>query len=203
MTSLVSLPKCHVGLTGATFDPSLTFYEWADTGKRVVRLKESIQWLLGDWLNFGIKRYLEESGKETRSYRVKYKAALESLPYENGTLRDFAWVAGAIELSRRRDKLSFGHHREIAGIDGNEKQDHYLDLAEKDELSVADLRALIRNNAAEFHRRASPAGDPSPTQWTTQLIIWTSNQEPQSWPKPRRDAWKKELAPLVEFYGKL
>jgi len=41
---------------------------------------------------------------------------------------DTGWVAGAIETSRRRDVLSWSHHREVAGLIPKE-QDRLLDLA--------------------------------------------------------------------------
>ncbi len=57
-------------------------------------------WAIGDWLNYGERRYGE-----------MYAQAVDATGYENGTLRDAKWVSGAYELSIRIYNLSFAHHR--------------------------------------------------------------------------------------------
>ena len=43
-----------------------------------------------------------------------YKRAAEITGLNEGTLRDFKYLAGCFELSVRTDKLSWRHHREAA-----------------------------------------------------------------------------------------
>jgi len=62
-----------------------------------------MQWWLGDWLNYGERQYGE-----------MYSQAIEEVNLDYGTLRNFKYVSSRIELSRRRDKLSWFHHREVA-----------------------------------------------------------------------------------------
>ena len=54
---------------------------------------------------------------KARKYGEKYSQALELGDYERGTLRNAAWVAGHIEMSRRRDNLSWSHHNEVADLE--------------------------------------------------------------------------------------
>jgi len=58
-------------------------------------------WWIGDWLAFGERKYGE-----------MYEKALEVTEKDYGVLRNAVSVAGKIEMSRRRDNLSWGHHRE-------------------------------------------------------------------------------------------
>lgn len=51
-----------------------------------------------------------------RAYGRKYAAALERTGYDYGTLRDAKGVATSVELSRRRDNLTWAHHREVAAL---------------------------------------------------------------------------------------
>jgi hypothetical protein len=58
---------------------------------------------LGDWLLYGEK-----------NYPGRYRGAVEQTGLDYQTLRNYAWVARAFSLSRRRDRLSFQHHAEVA-----------------------------------------------------------------------------------------
>lgn len=122
-----------------TGDP--TYEEWEAVGETLRFLEGSIRFAIGDWLRYGERKWGE-----------KYAQASEETGYSEGTLRDSAWVASAVDLSLRSDKLSFAHHKEVASLrlpDGApdvEKQRHYLDLAEDQELSRAKLRHVIQQD---------------------------------------------------------
>lgn len=201
--SLIPLPKCTVTLTGATFDKSMTFEEWVEVGRKAVRVSQSVQWLIGDWLNFGWCKYVQQSvGVEDRVYGMKFRVALDSLPYEYGTLRNLSSICNSIELSRRRDKLSFKHHAEVSPY-SPDLQTKYLDIAEKESLSVADLRDLIRKEHSNPLVSMEYQPHKSPSSWATKLSVWYPSQKPEEWPPERRNAWKRELAPSVDFYNRL
>lgn len=93
----------------------------------------SVMWWIGDWLRFG-----------ERKYGQMYEQALEATDRSYKTLRNAAYVGNQIELSRRRDNLSWGHHAEVAALDPGQ-QDYWLDLAETEDLSVMKLRAAIHH----------------------------------------------------------
>jgi N6-adenosine-specific RNA methylase IME4 len=101
-------------------------------GNALKQMERSVMWWIGDWVNFGERRYGE-----------KYAQALEATPYEYATLRDAAWVAGRIELSRRRDNLSWSHHRVAAALATQEEADEILARAVAEKLSRNDLRAEV------------------------------------------------------------
>ncbi len=51
-----------------------------------------------------------------------------------------------MEYVRRRTELSWGHHREVAPLEPSE-QEKWLDIAEKEELSVHRLRNKIKKES--------------------------------------------------------
>ena len=95
----------------------ITFEEWEDIGFRIMSVTKSCMWWLGDWWAFGEHRYGERAAQ-----------ALES-DYSFQTFMDAGWVSNKIETSRRREALSWSHHREVAALKPNEK-DALLDYAE-------------------------------------------------------------------------
>jgi len=198
----IAIPNCTVTLTGASFEESISFDEWLEIGRKAVRVSYAIQWLIGDWLNFGWKTYVDKSGTEDPVYRVKYKNAVDNLPYEYITLRHFSWVSRSVDLCRRRHELSFNHHQEVASL-RPKQQSHYLAMAVEHGLSVADLRELIRSGAPKAANADVEKPNPSPSSWASKLSIWFLNQKLSQWTDDRRKAWKEELRPLVEIYNRL
>jgi hypothetical protein len=84
------------------------------------------------------------------------------------SLRNMAWVASQFDLSLRSDKLTWSHHVLLAPLDAGEKR-HWLDRAEQQRLSVADLRIELRGRerkrlaaerAAAGESGATPAEHP-------------------------------------------
>ena len=72
------------------------------------------------------------------------------------TITDAKWVAGRFEISRRRENLTWSHHREVAGIEDDAEQDAFLDAAETGGWSKKRLRAEVRRRNAA--RRGSVNG---------------------------------------------
>jgi hypothetical protein len=90
-------------------------------------------WWVGDWLQYGAARWGE-----------KYVEASRITGFDAKTLRNIAYVAARFDLSRRRDKLTWTHHAEVAALDVPD-QDLWLDRALKERLSARDLRVALRS----------------------------------------------------------
>ena len=133
--SLVKIPKCDISKNKLEFDPSLTFDEWKEAGRFLKQVEGSVQFWVGDWLNFGKKKY--EHGK--------YELALQELGYEYHTLRKLSYVSDEVESDRRRSLLDFSHHAEVAPLPP-EEQSQWLDKAEHEQLSVRELRTQIKES---------------------------------------------------------
>jgi hypothetical protein len=110
----------------------IEYPEWIEAGRYLGALGRGHQWWIGDWIRFGTKQWGE-----------KYAEAARLTGYDRGSLRNLAWVASQFSLSRRRDKLTWTHHLEVAPLKPDE-QDQWLDRAIEEKLSAADLRIELR-----------------------------------------------------------
>jgi hypothetical protein len=117
---------------GLRLEDGLEFDAWCEIGKKIAGFANASAWWIADWLHFG-----------QWEYGSKYLEAVAATGFDEGTLRNMASVAGRVEMSRRRDKLSFGHHVVVAALDP-EAQDAWLIRAEAEGLSVMALREQIR-----------------------------------------------------------
>lgn len=118
--------------SGLSIADGLKYENWEQIGHCIVQGRSAMQWALGDWLNYGESNYGE-----------MYSQAIDMTGYSENTLRTTKWVASRFQLSRRRDNLSFSHHREVAGLPA-EQADSILDKAERDALPTTAVRELAR-----------------------------------------------------------
>lgn len=114
--TLISLPIASfakITPAGIEFaaEAAPTFLEWDELGRHLVSVEKGVQFCMGDWLNFGEKKFGE-----------KYSDALSLTGACYQTLRDYAWVASNVPLSARADKLSWRHHREVAKLEPKEQK---------------------------------------------------------------------------------
>lgn len=101
---------------------------------------KAIHWYLGDWMLHGECHIGQE-----------YTQALDDTGYDVGTLQTDIGVAKAFAAIRRRDSLSFEHHRLVRYLDP-EKQDEWLDRSERESLTTAQLRRLLQD-AGDIKKR--------------------------------------------------
>ncbi len=131
-TSLVVPQTEYLQPAALALPEGLSFEEWQDVGRFLEQTNGAVQWWLGDWLNYGEAAYGE-----------KYAQALDAERWEYGALRNMAYVAGRVEMSRRRDNLSFSHHAEVASLDPD-VQDRLLGAAAEKGLTRQGLRDAVR-----------------------------------------------------------
>jgi hypothetical protein len=121
--------------TSLTLPRKLTYDQWAVIGPRIARVRKFATWALCDWLNFGERKYGET-----------FTQAAASTGLEPEYLRILKSVGGAVDPSRRRESLSFTHHRLVAPLDPD-LQDKFLSQAEENEWNVEQLRREIKDAA--------------------------------------------------------
>jgi hypothetical protein len=107
--------------------------QWLEFGRALGRLGRNNKWWLGDWLLYA-----------DREWGEMYTDAVRATGFENGSLRNMAYIAQRFELSRRRDNLSWGHHANVASLDVAE-QEVWLDRASDLGWGVHDLRTELRS----------------------------------------------------------
>ncbi|HWA53240.1 MAG TPA: hypothetical protein VG816_03620 [Solirubrobacterales bacterium] len=119
--------------------------EWAAVGRRIGSVGRNIQWLLGDWIAYGNRKFGE-----------RYARASKISGYDPQTLMNMVYVATRFAVSRRRENLSWSHHETLAALDP-EEQDRWLDQATQHRWSVSDLRTMLR--VARKAERAAGEGE--------------------------------------------
>jgi hypothetical protein len=122
------IPGCEFTPTSLTLPEELKFEHWERLGRQLQLADLAIRWWIGDWLNYGERKYDE-----------KYAQAIEETGRAKKTLMNYAYVAKAIDPSRRRDVVDFSTHAEVASLDP-EQQDRILAKAAKEQLSQRSVR---------------------------------------------------------------
>jgi N6-adenosine-specific RNA methylase IME4 len=133
--------------TGLVVDGTPTIAEWEQCGIVLRRIEGAVQFWIGDWVNYG----------ET-AWRKKYDDAEQITGLEHQTLKNYAFVARAVESSRRRDDLSFSIHAEVAPLTPRQ-QSAILERAADEGLTVGKVRDLIRVDAHDAKVAAITRGD--------------------------------------------
>ncbi len=123
---------CHLDLP-----PGLSYEEWQTHGENLAAMSGSIQWWIGDFINYGEAAYGE-----------KYSQALtlwESQAKDEGYggLANMAWVSREYESSIRIENLSWSHHLIAASLNEDQRQ-VLLERAATEGWSAHDLRRQVR-----------------------------------------------------------
>ncbi|MFI6507766.1 LmbU family transcriptional regulator [Streptosporangium sp. NPDC050855] len=118
--------------TALSLPPNMSLTAWSRLGRQIFIISDSSAWWLGDWLIYGQAQYPD-----------RYKRAIAETSLDYQTLRNYAWVARQFSLSRRREKLSFQHHAEVASLPEPD-QEIWLNRAEKGSWSRNELRRRIK-----------------------------------------------------------
>lgn len=129
---------------GLVANKNLTREQWENAGHTLGHYDRRIMWCIGDWINAG-----EASGYVERG---KHQKACEEFNIAYSTAANATTVCKALESSRRREHLSFGHHAEVAN---RNDADELLDWCEDNDASIKELRA-------EKHKRDKLAKDDIP-----------------------------------------
>ena len=111
---------------------AISLSQWVADGQRLGAIGRGVNWWLGDWLRFGNMKFGE-----------RYVRASRITGYDVQTLMNMVYVATRFDSDRRRERLSWSHHAELAAL-CPEEQEEWLTRAENERLSVRDLRAELR-----------------------------------------------------------
>ena len=139
--------EMHIRNNELSLPNEMSFESWRELGSKVFFIANCSAWWMGDWLLYG-----------EQAYGDRYKQVITDTSLGYQTLRNYAWVARKFPASRRRDKLSFGHHAEVAALPDDE-QDVWLERAERLSWSRNRLRQGLR--AAQLADRQAGGGEQS------------------------------------------
>ena len=199
-TLAIQDPKFTITPTGIEFHEELSFDEWHLLGQKLTPIGKSIGFMLGDWINFGENAYGE-----------KYKEALAKtgIPYQ--TLANYAYVARKVDFSCRQENLGFEHHATVAKLKTDEDKKHWLNMAEKHDLSVRRLRKSI--NFGRLATEEEVQGDPADRGYVTYLALlnrirrWWKREidkaPVEEWDEERREVLKRDFKFVADIYDSL
>jgi len=140
--ALINLPGKPTATSWA-LPAKLSYDDWIKCGQALMRAESGVQWWLGDWWAFGEHAY----GERTKA--LDEGGPLEGLEFK--TIANYAWVARAIETSRRREVLSFKHHVCVAALPPRQQEKWLARAAKGDGLkpwSSGRLKAAIAQSLA-------------------------------------------------------
>jgi hypothetical protein len=168
--------SARVTPSGLQIPAGTDFDAWTTMGRRITGVANACAWCLGDWLVYG-----EEA------FGSRYKKALHATSLDYQTLRNYACVARRFEMSRRRDRLSFQHHAEVASLP-DAQQDLWLRRAERGRWSRNELRRQLRG---ERHAKLAAAN----SDGVVMLRVEVSRTREHRW----REAARAADQPLNEW----
>lgn len=124
----------NVSLTdvGLTVVGDMTFDEWVNLMRTLVRLETAFQFAIGDALIWGEARYGE-----------KYAQAMEATGLSYQALANMVWVSKHVPISNRVSDLSWTHHRVVASVEPQD-QPPLLEMALDQGLSATGLQEHIK-----------------------------------------------------------
>ncbi len=201
MTTLaIQDPKFSITPTGIEFHQELSFEEWNTLGQKLAPIGRSIGFIIGDWINYGDKRYGE-----------KYQEALAKTGLSYQTLMNYAHVSRRVEIYLRKENLDWSQHATVAKLKTDEEKRHWLDMAEKHDLSVRRLRKSI--NFGRLATEEEVEGDPADRGYVTYLALlnrlrrwWkreTTKAPVDEWDEERREVLKRDFKLILEIYESL
>jgi hypothetical protein len=191
---------------GIDFTGDLSRKEWDDLGTKIARVGKSIGFIIGDWFNYGNHKW----GGDGRQGGM-YADAIALTGFDYGTLSNFANVAKRVQFPLRNGNLDYNHHAVVAKLKSPEDQKHWLDTAEKHDLSVRRLRMSV--NSGRIVSIEEMQGDPADKGtvtymvWINRLRQWWCKRiegDPvKNWDAEDRATLKRDLQPLVDIYNTL
>jgi hypothetical protein len=130
--------KVHLGdrfvisYTGIVISDSVTESEFWSFFDTLDRLKDAIQWILGDLAVHG-----EDHFSKT------YDDISQRTGYKPETIENYAYVARNVSQSLRNDSVSFNHHYLVAGLETDDAKREWLGYAAEKKLSVRNLELAL------------------------------------------------------------
>ena len=167
---------CRTLSCGLELHSKLSREAYLRIGLDLAQAEASLSWKIGDWLNHGYR------------HRIVVPDDYDGPRPARQTGYNCAWVCRTFEISRRRKKLTFGHHAELVTYPPNEA-DKWLDWCEDSIAATGKPRSIraMRNeidrrhmekSRAEREEAQAGAGDPEPRFRTQPLITRIPGSRP-------------------------
>lgn len=230
---LTLLPGIFITSRSLAMPDNCTLELWENCGSKIGTFVDAGPFVLGDWINEGIKRHGISLGAFLKSDVAKAMPGISSFSYDS--LNSFACVMEKIPRDYRVKGVSFAHHQtasKLINSHGDEdtrrqsiiEAQGWLQIAKEKSLSLREMAFAINgrtklgdiNKSGEFDK---PLGEQQPLaiKYTISDISISLHRQCQpliaqledesdpieEWTDIRREAAKTALAPLMDDLTKL
>ncbi len=117
--------------TGLVIPQDITNDEWVAFYSVISNVKQSIQFIIGDWFAYGADKF-----------KHSYAQIAEATGYKESTVETFASVCRNVPRLTRVNSLGFSHHRVVSTLAPN-RQIEALNHAVENQLSARDLQQYL------------------------------------------------------------
>jgi hypothetical protein len=179
---------------GLELPAGLTPEGWQEIGNRLAAASAGVLFMWGDFFAYAESAF--EFRKSHDGKRVLADGIYEEWAPRSGfdaiTLRDAKYICQAVNLSRRREGVSFSHLREIVGRAPKGQVDYWQDRVIREKLTQKALRVELKKSFAKHadapvtpavsfsndvqafvdaYRRSSPSWNPRFKQEMAKLFL--------------------------------
>lgn len=131
-----------------------SYEEWVKCGKQLGRIAGAHQWWIGDWHAYG-------QGKD-HEWGDKYSQFADLTGLDERTIKNITSITRKLDLSLRRDNLSFTVHSVVATDDLSRDEKYaLLDVAEREEQDYDTFRKTVK----EYKRKRRVEHLPTPPEY--------------------------------------
>ena len=188
----------HVSRLGVRFEGDVPEQSIDDLLRDAGSFARGCLFIIGDAINYAQGKWGE-----------KYDRWMQVTGLEYQTLRNAAWIARRIDLSVRRDNLTFEHHKLIARLDPSD-QERWLDLAQHNGMSTRRLRKSLflgRPATDEDMEAGSDKGIENVHPYVNGVCGFWRKLNDSGWVQragvEKLRAFKRDLQPIVDIYNQL
>lgn len=151
--------------TSYTLPEGLNIGKWLAIGETLQRMERSVQWWLGDWWNYGERRYGEMASQASKD------AVQDATGHTYQTVRNAGIVAEKFESARRRADVPFSYHEAVSALPPDEA-DGLLDEAVVEGWKRAEIREQAKDRKQAIAVEAAlsqPAPAPEVVPWNVRV----------------------------------
>lgn len=132
-----------------------TYEEWETIGRSLFLMLDSMQFHVGDWVNWGERLHGEQAAQAIDSPADRREAMVRLTDRDPQTITNWTSVAGKVAKSRRRMKpdeqgrrLSYQHHVVVAPL-APDAQTYWLGQAIEEGMSARELKNAIHDHDSD------------------------------------------------------
>lgn len=101
--TLVDYGQFRLTSVGLQISGEITVEQWQQIGEVLAKAKSAVKWWIGDWIQ-----------SANAQWGSTYDEAMRITNYSLKSLQNIAYIAGNVDFSLRREKLSFAHYAILA-----------------------------------------------------------------------------------------